>query len=271
MINLPLMMDGVCVNVNVRFKDMSIIRNQLVSGIKGTGTSDIIVGKTVIKLSPDSISNPKIITDMIRKSVNYSQDDIKTIQINTKKYQDSDFYDSYTVQVPDFKPNNINDYIYGMLINSIRLNTPQNNKKEKVSLTTLGFDKLFDNEFLNKITVLYDKGYNSLYVRNKLLEMGYHNQLEVLDFFNSLDYTIDDNAVILTDDIDNVLSFFKDTKKESRVLTNYKEIALSNYENYIALAAFNTLVNGRTLNWPSLSMEQQKTLQKRLSYKMKVA
>ncbi len=269
MIILPLMINNVCVNVSINFKNTQKNKNQLITGIKGTSTSDIIVGKSIIRL--DSNSNPRVITAIIRKNIGYSQYDIKNIQVNTKKYHDSEFYDSYIIETPPANSNDITDYIYGMLVNSIRLNDPEISKKEKISLDALGFDKLFNSEFLNKIASLNNRNYNQMQIRNKLIEEGYSKQLEVLDFFNNLDYEIEEKDAILTDDIDNVISFFNNTKKESKVLTNYKKVALGNYDNYIILAVFNTLVNGKTLDWPILSAEQQKTLQKKLNYKMKVA
>ena len=70
----------------------------------------------------------------------------------------------------------------------------------------------------------------------------------------------------MTSELDNVIKFFDSTKKESKALANYKNIALGNYEGYLSLAALNVLVNGKVLDWLDLS-EKQKML---LSEKQKV-
>ena len=274
MIVLPLMIDNVTVNVSINFKDVSIKNNQLNSGAKGVKDSDVIIGKTnlsSLETNKYTISNPRELTNVIRKNMNYSTVPVDYIEVNTKKYTDSDFYDTYIIPTPQYKPNEINDYIYGMLVNSIRFSNPENIRIEKLSLNELGFNELFNIDFLNKIQNFRNSNSNSLYMRNKLMSSGYEKQLEVLDFFNTLDCKIEDNDVILTSELDNVIDFFSKTKKENKVLTAYKNMALNNYESYMSLAALNTLVNGKVLDWPTLSEEQQKILIRKLNSERRAA
>ncbi len=277
MIILPLMIDdanNVTVNVTINFRNVEVRENVLNSGVKGVSYSDVIIGKSNLKSYETDgkvIANPREVTNIIRKSMNYNTTPVNYIVVNTKKYEDSDFYDSYIIPAPSYKPNEINDYIYGMLVNSIRFNSPKDTKKEKLSLKALGFDELFNGEFLSKMQMLRSSSQSPLYVRNQLMNAGYVKQLEVLDFFNSLYCNIEEDDVILTSELENVIKFFDSTKKESRALSNYKNIALSNYESYMSLAALNALVNGKVLDWPVLSKEQQKRLIRKLNYNERAA
>ena len=275
MISLPLMINDVILKVTINFKNIELKKDRLDSGAKDVKESDIVIGKTHLRAYEDSkkpITDPKAITDFIRRNTNYTNNGPSYIEINTKKYKDRDFYDTYVVPVPSYKPNSINDYIYGLLVNSIRLSSPDNIKKTNLSLTNLGFDELFNGEFYNKLTGIKTNNPNSLYVRNSLINQGYEKQLEVLDFFNELDYEISEiSDIILINEFDTVNNFFKDTKKINSFLESYKDMSINNYESYMNLAALNNLVYGKNLDWPALSVEQQKILIRKINSNKRVA
>ncbi len=281
MLVLPLMIKDVVLKVTVNFKNVEVKRNILNSGVKDIRYSDIVVGKNHLKAYENGnkiIADPKAITSFIRKSINYDNDDVSFVEVNTKKYKDSDFYDTYIVPIPSYKDgdnyNEINDYIYGMLINSIRFSDPEPDRIKKIdlSLSSLGFDELFNGDFYNRLERIKNNNPNPLYIRNQLINAGYTKQLEVLDFFNNLDYEISQNSdVLLIDEFNTVNDFFKDSNKINRFLNNYKSMAISNYESYMNLAALNSLVNGRNLDWPTLSEEQQKILIRKMDPERSVA
>lgn len=275
MISLPLMINNVILKVNINFKDLEIKKNRLDSGAKGIKESDIVIGKTHLKAYEDSnkpIINPKAITDFIRRNINYESEIGNYIEVNTKKYKDKDFYDTYIIPLPSYKPNEINDYIYGTLVNNIRFSTPDKIKNTNISFTSIGFDDLFNGEFYNVLLTLKNNNPNPLYIRNSLINRGYERQLEILDFFNTLDYdSSKSNNILLEEELNTVNAFFSDSSKIDRFLTNYKDIAINNYDSYMYLATLNTLVNGKNLEWPVLSEEQQKILIKKLNSNSKVA
>ena len=271
MIILPLMIKDVTVNVTANFKNIEVQKNILDSGAKGLNASDVIVGKAKLSdyIGDEVITDPTVITNFIRKNVNYNN--INSVEVNTKNYDNSDFYDTYKVPLPANNPNKVTDYIYGMIINNIRISNPNELKKGKISLQNLGFDKIFNAEFINRVILLKNKSINSLYLRNELIKEGYNKQIEILDFFNNLDYEIKDSDVILTNELNNVISFFGTTKNEYKTLTNYKNMASTNYEHYMSLAAFNNLIYNKNLEWPVLSEEQQKILIRKLNSNRRVA
>ena len=274
MISLPLMINDVILKVTINFKNLEVKKDRLDSGAKDIRDCDVVVGKTHIKAYEDNktINNPRDVTDFIRRNTNYTNNGPSYIEINTKKYKDRDFYDTYIVPVPSYKPNPVNDYIYGLLVNSIRHSNPDNIKKVSLSLANLGFDELFNGDFYNKLTGIKTNNPNSIYVRNSLINQGYEKQLEVLDFFNELDYEISEiSDVILTNEFDTVNKFFKDTKKINNFLDSYKDMAINNYESYMNLAALNNLVYGKNLDWPTLSEEQQKILIRKINSNKRVA
>lgn len=275
MISLPLMINNVILKVNINFKDIEIKKNRLDSGAKGIKESDIVIGKTHLKAYEDSnkpIINPKAITDFIRRNVNYGSENANYIEVNTKRYKDRYFYDTYIVPAPSYKPNEVNDYIYGTLVNNIRLSSPDKIKKTNISLASIGFDELFNGEFYNKIANIKNNNPNQLYIRNSLMNAGCEKQLEILDFLNTLNYeNSKNNDVLLTDELDTVNAFFNDSNKINNFLTNYKNTAINNSDSYMYLATLNTLVNGKNLNWPVLSEEQQNILIKKLNSNSRAA
>ena len=266
MIVLPLIVGDVATNILVDFKEENIKKmdNQLNSLKNGIGESDVIVGKVSLKSTikdEKNLQDPRTITNFIRKNVNYSNTPVNYITVNTKKYNNSDFYDVYNLPLPlGEEANDVLDYIYGSLVNAIRLSTPPLVRKEKMSLNTAGIDKLFNLEFLNRVSIIKNNSNNSLYLRNQLISEGYKKQLEVLDFLNSLNYDIGESGVTLTPAIDEMIEFFSDTNKEKKTLANYKNMALKNYDSYICLSAFNNLVNGINLDWIKIPEEHQKRL-----------
>lgn len=275
MISLPLMINDVILKVTINFKDLEVKKDRLDSGAKDVKESDIIIGKTHLKAFEDTkkpITNPKAITDFIRRNVNYGSENVHYIEVNTKRYKDRDFYDTYIVPAPSYKPNEVNDYIYGTLVNNIRLSNPDKIKKTNISLASIGFDELFNGEFYNKIASIKNNNPNQLYIRNSLINAGCEKQLEILDFLNTLNYENSKNSdVLLTDELDTVNAFFNDSNKINNFLTNYKNTSINNYDSYMYLAALNTIVNGRNLEWPVLSEEQQKILIKKLNSNSRAA
>ena len=274
MLILPLMINNVIIKVTIKFKNVEIKKDRLDSKARNILESDVIIDKEHIKEyeSKNKIFSSFKITDFIRKNANYSNSNLNYVEVNTKTYKDKEFYDTYIIPLPSYKPNKANDYIYGELVNNIRLSRPNKIKKTNLSLASLGFNELFNGEFYNKIRNAKNNNANSFYIREYLMNQGYNIQLEILDFLNNLDYTISNNTdVILTVELDTVNSFFDDTPKISNFLTNYKNMALSNYECYMNLALLNNLVNGKNLDWPKLSVEQQKILIHKMNSKGIVA
>lgn len=275
MLSLPLMINDVILKVTINFKDLEVKKDRLDSGAKDVKESDIVIGKIHLRAYEDSkkpITDPKAITDFIRKNIDYNSENADYIEVNTRKYKDRDFYDTYIIPTPSYKPNEVNDYIYGTLVSNIRLSNPDKIKKTNISLTNIGFDELFNGEFYERLASIKNSNPNSLYIRNSLMNAGCEKQLEILDFFNTLDYENSKNSdVLLAEELNTVNDFFSDSSKINRFLTNYKDIAINNYDSYMYLATLNNLVNGRNLEWPVLSEEQQKILTKKLNSNSRVA
>lgn len=268
MLCLPLVINNVILKVNINFKDIDIRKNILNSKAKDITSSDIVVGKVHLKAYEDNnkiMTNPKMITSFVRKNINYNNEGINFIEVNTKNYKDKDFYDTYIIPAPSYNENEINDYIYGLLINSIRLSRPDNIKRKDLSLAEIGFDELFNGEFYSIVERAKNNNQNFLYIRNQLINAGFRKQVEVLDFFNNLNYDISENSeVILASEFDSVKAFFTDNEKMNKFLNNYRDLAVKNSESFMNLVTFNNLVNGRSL-MPMLSSEQQKKLIKKLN------
>jgi len=275
MLSLPLMINDVILKVTINFKDLEVKKDRLDSGAKDVKESDIVIGKIHLRAYEDSkkpITDPKAITDFIRKNIDYNSENADYIEVNTRKYKDRDFYDTYIIPAPSYKPNEVNDYIYGTLVSNIRLSNPDKIKKTNISLANIGFDELFNGEFYERLASIKNSNPNSLYIRNSLMNAGCEKQLEILDFFNTLDYENSKNSdVLLAEELNTVNDFFSDSSKINRFLTNYKDIAINNYDSYMYLATLNNLVNGRNLEWPVLSEEQQKILTKKLNSNSRVA
>ena len=269
MIGLPLMINDVILKVTINFKDLEVKKDILDSGAKDVKESDIVIGKTHLKAYEDSrkpMMDPKAITDFIRRNINYNNETINFIEVNTKKYKDKDFYDTYIVPIPSYKPNEVNDYIYGTLVNNIRLSRPDEIKKTNISLASIGFSELFNGEFYNIVARAQNINPNSLYIRNNLNNAGFKKQIEVLDFFNTLNYEVSKSTDIISrEKIESVSDFFLDSKKINNYLTNYNNTAITNYESYLDLVTFNKIINERDL-MEAISNERDKILTKKINY-----
>ena len=272
MIVLPIMDSNIIVKINLNFKNTNVLKNQLDPNKDGSSESDIIIGKYRLNsFNNDEIkkinSNPLAVTNFIRRNINYVDPSINNIKVNTKKYPNSDFYDTYILPLPNYNENEVNDYIYGLLINNVRCSMPNLEKQEKLDLSKLNIDNIITTSFLNKTIQLKHKSINSEELKHLLIKEGYQKQVEIIDFINSLDYEINNKEIALVEDFDTLINFFNDGKKEQRSLINYKNIAKTNYDMYISLGAFNNILYDRPLEWHNLSKEQQKILQLRLNNK----
>ena len=273
MLLLPMTLKDVTLNINLNFKDTVIKQDQLDAKMIGITPSDVIIDKYNLN-SLDTKDyydhNPAALTHFIRKNISYNGHDINTIQVTTKKYKDTDFYDVYTLPVPPYYQNDVTDYIYGSLVNSIRLNSQEKNKKRYLSLEKLGIDTLFSNEFITRASALKNKTLTNLELKDRLTDEGYGKQLEILDFFNNyLSCDVDNEALLLTSELDNVLDFFSPQLKEGKVLLKYKNIAAGNYDCYLLLGTLNNIIYNKPLDWLILSNEQQKTLKLKLDSNFK--
>ena len=274
MLQLPMTIKDITVNVTINFNNITVEKDKLDSRAIGLEESDVIVDRTNIKsLRKDEYynKNPEALTAIIRKHINYSNRGVTNIKVTTKKYKDSDFYDVYYLPLPPFTTNPITDYIYGSLLNSIRLSTPDLDKKINLDLHKIGFDNLISKEFLNHVLALKNNFLDQYLLEDQIRKDGYGSQLDVLNFFNTLNCEINNDDFIVTSEIDDVVDFLSKDSKEGRKLVNYKNMALSNYESYLALGTFNNLLYNRPLTWPSLSLDQQKTLRLKLNSKRNVA
>ena len=269
MVVLPIMNKDIMMKITLNFKNPTILRNQLDSSKGETAVSDIIVGKNSLNLldkkSIDKMANnPLAITEFIRKNIAYSNTPISDIKINTKKYPNSDFYDTYIIPIPSYQNNKVTDYIYGLLVNSIRYSTPFLNKEEKLDLSKLKIDELFSTTMLQKALYLKNRGLVSDAIKDTLIKEGYSKQIEIIDFINSLDYSINDQEIALISEYNKIIDFFSAEGKTKKFLVNYKNMAKENFDCYVLLGAFNNLLYNKPLEWHNLSKEQQKILQLKL-------
>ena len=266
MLSLPLTINEVTLNVTINFKDITIKKNELNIDTNEQKYSDIIIDKIHFNnyFNKNKIINdPKIITNFIRNNCNYNENE--KVKITTRKYKNSEFYDTYFIPLPNINKNDVNDYIYGLLVNSIRMSDPDKINKEKLDFKKTNFDLLFTGDFFNIVKKIQSESSNPLYIRNKLRESGYNKQLEILDFFNNLSYEVDD--AVLTEDLNSIINFLESNKKEHKVLKTFLTTSIDNNYSYMSLAAFNKLVYNKSLNWPVLSSTQQKILIKKFDSK----
>ena len=257
MIILPLMIKDVTVNVTANLKNIEVQKNVLDSGAKGLHASDVVVGKARLSsyIDGEVITNPTIITNFIRKNINYNND-INYVEVNTKNYDNSDFYDIYRFPLPANNPNEVTDYIYGMIINNIRLSNPLELKSGKISLQSLGFDKIFNAEFINKVMLLKNRSINSLYLCNELIKDMAINQLIFKDILN--EYNQGSKIIVLSERKEH-LSLIEDMlnkaalrvylmtgeqKKSQRDLIMKQIKELDYHESYVLLATSTLLGEG---------------------------
>lgn len=249
----------------ITFKNMQIKKEQLQADKIHLPASDLAVGRISLQeatTATDFDHNPLGLTEFIRRNTLYTN--AKSVYITTANYEKTDFYDIYKVPLPPVNANQITDLLYGLLVNDLRLSIPDMVKSQRLSFASLGIDRLLSEEVLDGIRQLKQNAQQKEMFLTELKEHGYQAPIQVLDFFNQLDFQVVDQSLLPMKTLDTVLQAFEPlNSKEEKVLTHYKTVAKKNSDCYISLSNLHQILYDRSLNWPSLSIDQQKILLKK--------
>ncbi len=267
MVVLPMKIEGISLCMELKLKDVHRKKEVLKNEEFKLNPSDLAVGGVYLSSIEDHEfynSHETSLTRMIRKNTKYYN--IKNIYVTTKSYPEKDFYDVYKISIPK-ENNEIVDYVFGKLVNDIRLHSPLQQKGVQLSLTKLGIDQLFSEEIIKDIIELKGQSKTKEEFLKLLYELGYGTQIDILNFFNSsIQFHIIDNTLMSSSYLDNTISIFESIHgKEEKALSSFKKISQENGKCYLELAKLNQLIYDEPLKWPILSQDQQKILQKRVA------
>ena len=267
MVVLPLVAEGVILSLEVSFKQQQVKKEALQADKENAPINNIIVGKDSLQRLDNATAfdrNAPAITQLIRRYLYNNSTDV--IQLTTSNYQNKDFYDIYTIPSPPHLSIPAIDSLYGYLVNDVRLSQPDAPRGKFLSLKKLGIDQLFSQEILQQISSIKQQYPRHDEYIDALKRQGYQWQVELLQFFNDLNFTILDETIMSTKNMQTTLQGLAPLhSKVDKPLKQYYQTAQDNYESYILLSTAHHMIYDRALSWPSLSPEQQKILLKRVS------
>ena len=259
MLVLPIVNRNRVLNVEVKLKNARKIR----SGIKfaDAGESEIIVnGKRLSDSSFKNTRTDRAAVDFIRNtSVKFR----RNFLITTREESSSTFYDVYEVEQPMERVNDGLENLYVSVITDMRKEIPRHNRGRYLSLKKLG---VADNVTDEKIRMLQDIVSN---IKDSsqwpiLFErVGIMDLVLTLDFIKQFDFTVIDDTTISEEALHEIISSLeKINTRDSRNLSSYYSMALSNRDVYTKLSTVNKILYDKPLVLIQSKRQKEKQLVK---------
>ncbi len=266
MIVLPLIVNDMIFSLDLSFKKIQRRKEVLQADKINLPANDLVVGKVSLKEGNNPLydKNAIAVTRFIRKFMvnNY----VKSLYITTSNYHQTDFYDVYKVPCPPNYSYPVIDFLYGNLVNDLRLRDPEKEKAKMISLKQIGMDELFNDDVLDDLLKIKKECHNHEEFVNKITEHGYGLQVQILQFLDTLDFKIIDQTLLSIKNLDIVANSFQAIPNRiDKQLAFYRQLARDNYQSYTVLARANHIIHDKPLTWPMLSVKQQKILQKKVA------
>ena len=248
-------------NVEITSKNAHKVREGAV--LKGFNESDIVINGTSFN---DSIYNtknkePNSTVNFLR-NCNYRAAK-KDFLVTTKKYQDSDLYDIYSVKMPPKKVSAGLDNLYGSIILDLKSETPGNKKGRYISLKKLGIDKTITEEKIYKLREIVSNEKDIDRIKDLMQLHGISDLYRTIEYMSNFEFTIIDEATIPEEQFKVVLeSFSRLNSRDYKNLRNYYSIAEDNKDVYNKLTTISKILYNRPINLIKKSSDKQKVLVK---------
>lgn len=266
MIVLPLASEKGIITFEVQFRDADKRAEILQADKIQLPASDISIGRVHLgQVSQLDLykNRPEELTKLIRKNAAYDQR-VKVIYLTTANYENTEFYDVYKLPLPPEKPNFLVDFLYGFLLNDLRLRVPDKEKGKELSFAKMGMPAVVNEEIVNDIAKLKEESVSKQDFLYRLKENGYEEQLEVIDFLNTLSFSPVDNGFFsnqLMQSLREGLQAIHDTRR-LKSMQKFENLASNNSDYYMNLNTMNHIFYEKPL-W----FEEQKIYQKRTDHK----
>lgn len=248
-------------NIEITSKNAHKVKEGAV--LKGFNESDVVTNGVSFN---DSIYNtknkePNSTVNFLR-NFNYRTGK-KDFLITTRKYQDSDLYDIYSVKMPPKKISAGLDNLYGSVILDLKNETPGNKKGRYISLKKLGIDKTITEDKIYRLREIVNNEKDIERIKELMQINGISDLYRTVEYMNNFDFTIIDEATIPEEQFKVVLdSFEKLNSKDYKNLRNYYSIAEDNRDVYNKLTTISKILYNRPINLIKKSSDKQKVLVK---------
>lgn len=264
MLILPIVNKNRILNVEVRLKSADKIR----TGVKFSDAleSEVIVnGRKLSESTYKDVKSDKAALDFIRNnSLRYRRNYL----ITTREESSSSYYDVYEVEQPYRKVTDGLDNLYVSAITDMRKEIPGIKRGRYLSLQKLGVgDHLTDEKIArlqdivrnvrdtNEWPVLFEKA-------------GVADLVDTLEFIKQFDCTVVGDTTIPEDSLHDLVNALKKINtRDSRNLTNYYDMALSNRDIYAKISYVNKIIYDKPLTLIQSKRQKEKQLVKVASQK----
>ena len=254
MVVLPFVIDDISYDLAISFKDIKKEEKVLKPEHRRVEAGSIEIGKTKLLLPIDDsyYSNvPKELTAKIRQEKMYQNIDyIKVIGTNDTN---SDFYDVYTIPAPPDVANDAIDYLYGVLVNDLRLNKE---KTKVLSLNVFFFLAFANNAVASRINKIKENSFNKEHFYTMLKENNLGSILAFVEFFNTLKIEAIEDSIRSYKDLEDLVSTFQTSnKKLKNNLVQYMRKSEENVNCFLALSNIKEKILDEPLFLPMFKKE----------------
>lgn len=257
MLILPIVNRNRILNVEVRLKSADKIHSRV--KFSDALESEVIVnGKKLSDSSFKDVRSDDAALEFIRtNSIRFRRNYL----ITTREEASSSVYDVYEVKQPLKKVTDGLDRLYTSVITDMRKEIPGNKRGRYLSLEKLGVgDNLTD----DKIRLLQDtvktvkdsSQWQAVFEREGIIDL-----VDTLEFVKQFDCTVVEDTTISEDTLQGMVDALgKLNTRDSRNLSNYYKMALSNRDIYSKLSSVNKIIYDKPLTLIQSKRQKQKQL-----------
>lgn len=259
MLILPIVNKNRILNVEVKLKTADKIR----SGVKLSDASEseiIVNGRKLSESSYRDIREDSAALDFIRNnSIRFRSNYL----ITTREEANSSMYDVYEVQQPPKKINDGLDNLYVSAITDMRKEIPGNRRGRYLSLEKLGVADHITDEKLARLQDIVRNVKDTRQWPELFERAGVADLMDTLEFIKHFDCTVVADTTISEDELQSIVDSLKKLNtRDSRNLSNYYDMAISNKEIYAKLSYVNKIVYDKPLALIRSKRQKQKQLVK---------
>ena len=259
MLILPIVNRNRILNVEVKLKSA----NKIHTGVKFSDAveSDIIVnGQNFSKsIYNDEKSDIAVLNFIRNSSLRYK----RKYLITTREESSSDLYDVYEVSQPPKRVNQALDNLYTSVITDMRKEIPGTKKGRYVSLQKLGVSEYLTDEKIEKLENIVKNVKDKSKWPILFDEAGILDLIDTLNFMEYFDCTVISDTTIPENNLQEIIdSLSKLNTRDSKNLSNYYNMALSNRDIYAKISYINKIIYDRPLTLIQSTKQKQKQLVK---------
>lgn len=257
MLILPIVNKNRILNVEVKLKNADKIR----TGVKFSDASEsevIVNGKKLSESGYKDVRSDSAALEFIRNnSIRFRRNYL----ITTRTESNSATYDVYEVKQPPKKINDGLDNLYTSVITDMRKEIPGIPRGRYLSLEKIGVGDHLTDEKISKLQEIVREVRDTSQWPVLFERAGIADLPDTLEFIKQFDCTVIADTTIPEDSLESMVDTLKKLNtRDSRNLSNYYDMAISNKDIYSKLSFVNKIVNDKPLSLIQSKKQKQKQL-----------